>query len=103
MIWNKMQEIFSQIWDVQVLFSKKIAFSLKNNSPSGKVVIIVKEIYGIGNLVDLPRLMFINEECGNIRKKKSEVLQAYRCQICDKCYRQYWGKHGFSWGYFFCR
>ena len=49
--------------------------------------------------MDLPRLMFIDEECGNLkvvvdggeptsnnnRKKNSEVLQAYSCQLCDKC------------------
>ena len=54
----------------------------------------------IGNLVDLPKLMFIDEELGNLqvvfdggeltrnnnRKKKSEVLQAYICQLCGKCY-----------------
>ena len=50
----------------------------------------------------LPRLMFINEECGNLkvvvndrylarnnnrkRKRKSEILQAYRCPLCEKCY-----------------
>ena len=59
------------------------------------------DIDDIGNLVDLPRLIFINEECGNLqvvvdgrevtrninRKKKSDVLQAYRCPLCDKCYR----------------
>ena len=52
--------------------------------------------------MDLPKLMFIDEECGNLkvvfdvgwftrnnnRKRKSEVLQAYRCPFCDKCYRQ---------------
>ena len=51
------------------------------------------DIDGIENLVDLPRLMFIDEECGNLkvvadggeltrnndRKKSSEVLQAYKC------------------------
>ena len=61
--------------------------------------------------------MFIDEECGNLqvvvdgreftknnnRMKKSDVLQGYRCQICKKCYRRAWGKHGFSCGYFFCR
>ena len=52
-------------------------------------------VEGIGNLVDLPRLiMFIDEKCENLkvvvvdgrelsrnhnRKKRSEVLQAYRC------------------------
>ena len=60
------------------------------------------DIDDIGNLVDLPRLIFIIEECGNLkvvvdggevtinidRKKKSDVLQAYRCPLCDKCYRR---------------
>ena len=50
----------------------------------------------------LPRLMFINEECGDLkvvvndrylarnnnRKLKSEILQAYRCPLWDKCYSQ---------------
>ena len=48
------------------------------------------DIDGIGNLMDLPKLMFIDEECGNLKlvvdggkitrnnniKRKSEVLQA---------------------------
>ena len=52
--------------------------------------------------MDLPRLMFIDEECGNLqvvvdgreftknnnRMKESDVLQGYRCQICKKCYRR---------------
>ena len=52
--------------------------------------------------MDLLRLMFIDEECGNLkvvfdggeltrsnnRKRKSEVLQAYRCPLCDKSYRR---------------
>ena len=50
------------------------------------------DIDGIGNLVNLPRLMFIDEECENHKlavdggefsrknnsKKRSEVIQAYR-------------------------
>ena len=46
--------------------------------------------------------MFINEECENHKivvdgeeltrninqKKKSDVLQAYGCLLCDKCYRR---------------
>ena len=24
------------------------------------------------------------------------------CPLCDKCYRQVWGKYGFSCGYIFC-
>ena len=59
-------------------------------------------IYGICTLEDLPRLVFINEKCGNLKvvagdeelfvsikkKKKADVLQAYRLSLCDKCYRQ---------------
>ena len=66
--------------------------------------------------MDLPKLMFIDEECGNLkvvvdggkftrnnnRKRKLEVLQAYRCPLCDKCYRQDCGKYGFSWVFIFC-
>ena len=50
---------------------------------------------GIGNLLDLPGLIFINGECGNLkvvvdggeltrnndRKRRSEVLQAYICPL----------------------
>ena len=52
---------------------------------------VEEKLDGIGNLVDLPRLMFIDEECGNLkvvvdggeltrnnnRKKWSELLQVY--------------------------
>ena len=40
-------------------------FLLKDN-PSEKVVIVEKEPDGIGNLEDLPRLVFIEKECGNL-------------------------------------
>ena len=57
---------------------------------------------GIGHLEDLRRLELINEVCWNPKvvvgnkklainvnqKKKQDVLQACRCQLCDKCYRQ---------------
>ena len=52
--------------------------------------------------MDLPKPMSVDEEYGNLkvvidggyftrnnsRKGKSEVLQAYRCPLCDKCYWQ---------------
>ena len=57
----------------------------KKINPSDKVVIVEEELDGIGNVVDLSRLMFINEECGNLqvvfddgeltRNNKSEGLQ----------------------------
>ena len=63
----------------------------------------------IENLENLLRLVLINEECWNPkvivpsgelaryinRKKKPDVLQACRCPLCDKCYRQeyFFNKH----------
>ena len=57
----------------------------------------------------VPRLVFINEEYWNLKvvagdeelfvsikkKKKADVLQAYRLSLCDKCYRQdcFFNKH----------
>ena len=52
-----------------------------------------EELDGIENSVDLPRLMFIDEECvklkvivdgeelirNNNRKKRSDVIQSFRC------------------------
>ena len=56
----------------------------KEHNPSGKIVIVKEKLDkidkdGIGNLVDLPRLMFIlvvidgGELIRNINRKKSEV------------------------------
>ena len=94
--------------NVQVLFSKKTrhVFIEEETPHSNKVVTVEEEldrieINGIGNLLDLPGLMFSNEECGNLkevvnggeytrnndRKRKSEVLQTYICPRFDKCYK----------------
>ena len=50
----------------------KSHFNWKKKHLSNKVVTVEEELYGInidgiGNLMDLPRLMFINEECGNLK------------------------------------
>ena len=60
------------------------------------------------NLEDLLRIVFIREECGNLKgflddreltknineKKKSGVLQACRCPVSDNCFRrEYSNKH----------
>ena len=52
-------------------FWKKSRFHWRKN-PSKKVVTVEEELDGIniddiGNLMDFPRLMFIDEECGNIK------------------------------------
>ena len=49
---------------VLVLFSKKIILSLKRRKPFRKNVILEEELDGIGNLEDLPRLVFIDREWG---------------------------------------
>ena len=79
-------------------FKENHVFIEEEDNPSDKTVIAEEEldgIDGIGNLVDLPGLMSIEQECGNLklvdedgeltrnnnRKIKSEVLQAYRCPL----------------------
>ena len=49
---------------VLVLFSKKIILTLKRRKPFRKNVILEEELDGIGNLEDLPRLVFIDREWG---------------------------------------
>ena len=77
------------------IFKENHVFIEEEDNPSDKGVMVEEElagidIDGIGNLVDLPKLMFIDEECGNLKvvvdgegltrnnnsKKSSEVLQA---------------------------
>ena len=76
----------------QVLFSKKDHIFIEEDNPSEKVVILEEELNNVdinvfGKLEDLPRLVFIDEECGNLKvvndggeltrninqKKKSDV------------------------------
>ena len=76
-------------------------------NPSEKVAAVEKEVDGIdiddiGNLEDLLRIVFIDEEFVNLQvvnnggeltrninqKKRSDVLQTYRYPLCDKCCRR---------------
>ena len=86
-----------------IIFEENYVF-IEEGNPQTKLIQMRKNKMelkdGIGNLMDFPRLLFIDEECGNLkvvvdggeftrndnRKGKSEVLQAYRCPLCDKCY-----------------
>ena len=86
-----------------IIFEENYVF-IEEGNPQTKLIQLRKNKMelkdGIGNLMDFPRLLFIDEECGNLkvvvdggeftrndnRKGKSEVLQAYRCPLCDKCY-----------------
>ena len=85
------------------LFSKKYKDLIEEDHCPEKFVIVDEELDGIDindteNLDDLPRFVFIDEEYGNLKvvnvmknllevltkRKKSDVLQAYRCSLCDK-------------------
>ena len=95
----KPKRLRSQILTCSVflaLFSKNHGFVKKSN-PSEKTVIIVEEeldcidIDDTGKLEDSPRLVFIDEEYGNLmvvndvrnisQKKKSDFLQFFISQI----------------------
>ena len=59
------------MFDLSSISFKNITVSLKKSSSSGKNVIVEEELdcidtYNIGNLEDSARLVFINEECGNL-------------------------------------
>ena len=96
------------------VFEENHLFIEEEDNPSDNVFMVKEEldgtdIDGIGNLVDLPRLMFIDEEWGNLKvvldggeltrndkkRKSSQDLQANRCSLCDKCSGRDWDKHDF--------
>ena len=86
----------------------------EENNPSKFFLIIKEELEGIhiddiGNSEDLLRIVFMHEECANLKvfvydgeltrninkKKKPVVLQAGRCPLCDNVYRReyFFNKH----------
>ena len=72
MIWSKIQETsFANNETFKFYFRRKSRFYWRGK-PSNKVNTVEEEqdginITGIGNLMDLPKLMFIDEECGNLK------------------------------------
>ena len=115
----KSKYVYVRIFDTKLLsliLKENYVFIEEENNPLDKVGIFEEELYGIdidgiGNLMDLARLLFIDEECENLRvvvnggeltrnisrKKNSGLLQAYRCLLCDKSYRRDLCKHDFSY------
>ena len=54
------------------IFKENHVFIEEQDNPSDIVITVEEELDGIDmdgirNLVDLPRLMFIDEECGNLK------------------------------------
>ena len=48
------------------LIFKENHYFIEKDNHSDKVVMVAEELNGIGNFMDLPRLIFIDEECGNL-------------------------------------
>ena len=71
MIWNKIYETsFTNNETLKFYFRRKSSFHRRTN-PSHKVVTAQEKLDGIdidgtGGLMDLPRLMYIDQECGNL-------------------------------------
>ena len=81
-----------------------VHFFVKKGSPSEKNVIVALKTDDIGNLEDSPKLVFIDEECGNLivvsdgeglteNKEVRHFTIAYICPLGDKCCR---GEYFFS-------
>ena len=72
MIWSKIQETsFANNETFKFYFWRRSRFYWREKS-SNKVNTVKEEqdginITGIGYLMDLPKLMFIDEECGNLK------------------------------------
>ena len=74
------------------IFEGNHVFIEEEDKPSDKFVMVEEkldgiDIDGIGNLVDLPRLMFINEECGNhkiVVESLLEIVTERRVQKFDR-------------------
>ena len=49
------------------LILKEHVFIKVGNNPSDKVFIVDEGLESIGDIEDLPRFMFIDEECGNLK------------------------------------
>ena len=49
------------------LILKQHVFIKVENNPSDKVFIVDEGLENIGDIEDLPRFMFIDEECGNLK------------------------------------
>ena len=67
MIWSKIQETtFTSNETFKFYFWRKSLFYWREK-PSNKVNAVEEEQYDIGNLMELPKLMLIDEECGNLK------------------------------------
>ena len=72
MIWSKIQKLLSQVMRRSSFIFEENHVFIEEGNASNKVYTVEEEqdgidVDGIGNLMDLPKLMFIDEECGNLK------------------------------------
>ena len=72
------KKLLSQIMALLCFIFKDHLFIEGEDNPSDKVVTVVEEPHGvdidcIGNVLDLPRFMFINKEYGNLKVVVADV------------------------------
>ena len=76
------------------IFKENHVLIEEEENPSDKVVKVEEEpdsidIDGIANLVDLPRLIFIDEKCGNLKVVSREELRRNNNRRVQKFYNIY--------------
>ena len=101
-VWNKIKETtFANIdlFYFSNFIFKKITISFKKVTFQKKMLVQEKldyiDIDDIGNIVDSPKLVFTDEECGNLivvhinqKKKSRRFTIAYRCPLSERCCRR---------------
>ena len=109
--WNKIKKttFANNFVDFPNFIFKENEVLIEEDKPSEKIAIVKEELDGIdiddvGNLEDLLKIVFIYEERdrdvreltrNNNKEKKSFILQAFRCLLSEKCFRQkyFFNKH----------
>ena len=71
------------------IFKENRAFIEEEDNPSDKFVIVEEELDGIGSLVDLPGLILIEKECGNVQVviDRGEFTRNNNRRISQKFYK----------------
>ena len=69
------------------IFKENHVFIEVEDNPSDKVVMVEEELDGTGNLMGLPRLMFIDEECGNLKVTLKNLLEIMTERRIQKFYK----------------
>ena len=64
----KCRKLSSKMWHSSFIYKENHVFIEEEDNPTDKLIKVEEEHDGIGNLVKLPSLMFIGEECGDLQE-----------------------------------